>query len=100
MQWMAGWRLLPVVLGIALSVSSAPAFAEGLGKSSVKRPRSERVVQAPVFNWFANASPAAGNAAAIARTKAAIRDARSLSAGASWVCSPAGSGKASSCYQG
>lgn len=102
MQWMAGRRLLPVVLGVALSVSavSAPALAEGLGKNAFKGPKSVRMVKAPAFNWFANANPADDKAEAIARTKAAIRSARSVKAGASWVCSPAGSGQSSSCYQG
>ncbi|WP_135448859.1 hypothetical protein [Tabrizicola caldifontis] len=52
------------------------------------------------FDWFANAARPISNAEAIARTRAAIIKARGLARGASWVCSPAGSGKKATCYRG
>lgn len=53
------------------------------------------------FDWFANAKTggATSRAEAIARTKAAIRLAGAVTRGATWVCSPAGSGRRSSCYK-
>lgn len=52
------------------------------------------------FDWFANAAPAVPKAEAAARKKAALLKARALTRGASWVCSPAGSGQKSRCYKG
>lgn len=52
------------------------------------------------FDWFANAAKPVSKAQALARTKAAIQKASGLSKGASWVCSPAGSGQKASCYKG
>jgi hypothetical protein len=52
------------------------------------------------FDWFANASKPVSRAEAIARTRAAILKARGLSKGATWVCSPAGSGQRASCHKG
>lgn len=51
------------------------------------------------FDWFANAAQPAANAEAIARTRAAILKARGLNKGATWVCSPAGSGKKAACHK-
>ena len=52
------------------------------------------------FDWFANAAKPASKAEATARTRAAILKASGLAKGASWVCSPAGSGRKASCYKG
>jgi len=55
--------------------------------------------KATSFDWFANAATPVNNDEATARTKAAIQKARVLTKGASWVCSPAGSGQKAACYK-
>lgn len=83
-----------------LAMTSAPAIAETQAKTSTRGIKMVRIVQPPVFNWFANGNRSLPHDQAVARTKAAIVKARSLGAGATWVCSPAGSGRGSDCYRG
>lgn len=52
------------------------------------------------FDWFANAPKPLSQAEAAARTKAAIQKANGMAKGASWVCSPAGSGRKATCHKG
>ena len=62
--------------------------------------RNSARVAANGFDWFANAPKPVSKVEAVARTKAAIVKARGLTKGASWVCSPAGSGHRATCYKG
>lgn len=100
MRKQARGQVLRVALGALLALGPMGAAAETQGQSASRGSKMVRVVPAPAFNWFANANPSASNAEAIARTKAAIRKARGLNNGASWVCSSAGSGRGSACSQG
>jgi hypothetical protein len=74
--------VLPVV--VALASLPGMAFAEGAASSS-----------ASGFSWFANApSAATAQARANARLQLTINTSRT------WVCSPAGFGKRSTCISG
>jgi hypothetical protein len=87
---MAGkiFRRLQVAAVVALCAAPATAIDD----------RNARAANG--FDWFANAAKPVSNAEAIARTRAAIVKARTLSKGATWVCSPAGSGQRASCHKG
>jgi hypothetical protein len=102
MRRLAKGQMLSLVLGAALVMSGVPSWAETQGKFPTRVAKSVRTLPQPAFDWFANGKAKAGaiDAEAVARTKAAIRQARALGAGASWVCSPAGSGRTSVCYKG
>jgi type II secretory ATPase GspE/PulE/Tfp pilus assembly ATPase PilB-like protein len=76
-----------LALTLLLVFSTVPAFAQGQNAGQT-------------FNWHANANKASSQALAIAKAQAAIRKARNLSKGATWVCSPSGSGRTSTCYKG
>jgi hypothetical protein len=80
--------LRPICIAAAISLCGLPASASDNNNSG-------RLA----FNWFANAAKAP-QADKAARQKAALIRARALSRGATWVCSPAGSGQKASCYRG
>jgi hypothetical protein len=61
---------------------------------------SDDKAKRPTFDWFANAAPALPKTEAAARKQAALLKARALSKGATWVCSPAGSGQKARCHKG
>lgn len=82
MKW-----LRPICTAAAISLCYLPASASDNQSSRV------------AFNWFANAAQHT-QGDKIARQKAALIKARALAKGASWVCSPAGSGQKASCYRG
>lgn len=82
----------------ALGVAAALTLCAAPGMAS--EDRDKRAANAAGFDWFANAGKPVFNDEAIARTKAAIVKARALSRGASWVCSPAGSGQRATCHKG
>lgn len=82
-------RALGAAAVIALTAASAGASDD----------RTNSSASIAGFNWFANAAQPASNAEAIARTRAAILKARGLTKGATWVCSPAGSGKKAACHK-
>lgn len=82
-------RALGVTAVMAMTAASAAASDD----------RTKHSAGFTGFDWFANAARPAANADAIARTRAAIVKARGLSKGATWVCSPAGSGKKATCHK-
>ncbi len=82
--------LRPLRVAVLLAVCGLPA-----GATDDKSPRT-----AVNFDWFANAAKPLPRDQAAARTKAAIVKARALSKGATWVCTPAGSGQGSHCTRG
>jgi hypothetical protein len=100
MVWWTRLQCLSIALGMALLLGAPAAMAETQGQLATRGAKAVRAVPAPAFNWFVNGTGTTADAAAIARTKAAIRKARALNTGASWVCSPAGSGRSSVCQQG
>jgi hypothetical protein len=87
---MAGIVLRPLAVAAFISLCAAPALASD--------DRDGRTASG--FDWFANAAKPVSNAEAVARTRAAILKARALSHGATWVCSPAGSGQRAKCHKG
>jgi hypothetical protein len=93
------WHLLSLALMASVAFVAPPVAAETQSPLFL-RALKHKAVGKSGFNWHANANPAASDAEAIARTKAAIANARALAKGATWVCSPSGSGRKASCYQG
>ena len=85
---MAFKLIRPVQVAALVALCALPAQAS-----------DDKTDHAP-FDWFANAATALPKAEAAARKKAALLKARALSKGASWVCSPAGSGQKASCHRG
>ena len=59
----------------------------------------ELVETAFVFDWAANAV-GTGDARQGGDMQAALDQAKQINQGASWICSPSGSGKKSRCYPG
>ncbi|MBJ2150321.1 hypothetical protein [Paracoccus sp. IB05] len=52
------------------------------------------------FSWMVNGAQAGSAEIRQQRAKEALIRAKALNSGASWVCSPAGFGKASRCHRG
>ena len=82
-------------ISFVFAVSAAFAFgsAPGQALASDEVPKAE-------FDWMANGADQKSSQTRLEQAKAAIIKARALSAGASWVCSPAGFGKRSHCERG
>lgn len=87
---MARFVLRPLAVAALIALGAAPALATD--------ERDTRAANG--FDWFANGAKPVSNAEAVARTRAAIVKARALSKGATWVCTPAGSGQRASCHKG
>lgn len=78
----------PLCVAALVSLCALPAQA------------SDDKAKRTTFDWFANAAPVLPKSEAAARKKAALLKARALAKGASWVCSPAGSGQKARCTKG
>jgi hypothetical protein len=79
-----------------ICIAVAAAFATSGGMPAAASEQQPLIK----FDWMANGTKGGSEAERLEQAKEAVRKARALNTGSTWVCSPAGFGKRSQCERG